>query len=52
MVFDAIFNNISAISWGSVFLLTGVPIENHRHAASQFMSVIVTYIYALSISSL
>jgi hypothetical protein len=52
MVFDATFNNISVISrGGSVFLLTGVPIGNHRHAASQYMSVIVTYIYALSISS-
>ena len=31
MVFNATFNNISAISWWSVLLLeeTGVPGENH-----------------------
>ena len=36
MVFNATFNNISAISWRSVFLVeeTGVPGENHRPAAS------------------
>jgi len=33
MVFNAIFNNISAILWQSVLLVkeTGVPGENHRH---------------------
>ena len=32
MVFNATFNNISAISWRSVLLFeeTGVPGENHR----------------------
>ena len=32
MVFNATFNNISAISWQSVLLVeeTGVPGENHR----------------------
>jgi len=36
MVFSAIFNNISAISWRSVLLVeeTGVPGENHRPVAS------------------
>jgi hypothetical protein len=38
MVFNATFNNISAISWRSVLLLkeTGVPGENHRPAASHW----------------
>jgi hypothetical protein len=37
MVFIAIFNNISAISWRSVLLVeeTGGFGENHRPAASQ-----------------
>jgi len=36
MVFNATFNNISAISWLSVLLMgeTGAPRENHRHAES------------------
>ena len=36
MVFNATFNNISAISWWSVLLVeeTGVRVENHRSAAS------------------
>jgi hypothetical protein len=36
MVFNATFNNISAISWRSVLLVeeTGVPGENHRPVAS------------------
>jgi hypothetical protein len=36
MVFNATFNNISAISWQSVLLVeeTGVHGENHRPAAS------------------
>ena len=36
MLFNAIFNNISVISWWSVLLLeeTGVPGENHRLVAS------------------
>jgi len=34
-MFNATFNNISAISWGSVLLLeeTRVPGENHRPAS-------------------
>ena len=37
MVFNATFNNISAISWQSVLLVeeTGGPGENHRHVANQ-----------------
>jgi len=36
MVFNATFNNISVISWQSVFLVeeTEVSQENHRPAAS------------------
>ena len=36
MVFNATFNNISAISWGSVLLVkeTGAPRENHRPVTS------------------
>ena len=36
MVFNAIFNNISVISWQSVLLVeeTGVPRENHQPVAS------------------
>jgi hypothetical protein len=35
-MFNATFNNSSAISWQSVLLVeeTGVPIENHRPVAS------------------
>ena len=38
MVFNAIFNNISVISWRLVLLVeeTGVPGENHRPAASHW----------------
>jgi hypothetical protein len=34
MVFNATFNNISAISWWSVLLVeeTGIPRESHRPA--------------------
>jgi len=36
MVFNATFNNISAISWRSVLLVeeTGGPAENHRPVTS------------------
>jgi hypothetical protein len=39
MVFNATFNNISAISWRSVLLVkeTGVPGENHRPLASHII---------------
>jgi hypothetical protein len=37
MAFNAILNNISAVSWFSVLLVeeTGVPVEDHRPVASQ-----------------
>jgi len=37
-VFNATFNNISAISWRSVLLVeqTGVPGENHQPVASHW----------------
>jgi hypothetical protein len=40
MVFSATFNNISVISWQSVLLVeeTGVPGENHRPAAANFIT--------------
>ena len=41
MVFNATFNNISAISWWSILLVeeTGVPGENHRPAASNWQTL-------------
>jgi len=41
MVFNATFNNISAIPWRSVLLVeeTGVPRENHRLVASYRQTV-------------
>ena len=41
MVFNATFNNISAISWRSVLLMeeTGVPGENHRPVASHLQTL-------------
>ena len=41
MVFNATFNNISAISWRSVLLVeeTGVPDENHRPAESHYQAL-------------
>ena len=40
MVFNAIFNNISATSWRSVLLVEEnvVPGENHRPAASHWQT--------------
>jgi hypothetical protein len=40
MVFNAIFNNISFISWRSVLLVeeTGEPGENHRPVASHWQT--------------
>jgi len=40
MVFNAIFNNISVISWRSVLLVeeTGVPVENHQYVASHWQT--------------
>ena len=42
MVFDATFNNISAISWRSVLLVekNGVPGKNHRPAACHRHNVV------------
>jgi hypothetical protein len=39
MVFNATFNNISAILWQSVLLVedTGVPGENHRQTLSHML---------------
>jgi hypothetical protein len=44
MVFNATFNNISAISWQSVLLVGGNrgPGENHRPVASYAMNGIRT----------
>jgi hypothetical protein len=44
MVFNAIFNNISAISWRSVLLVeeTRVPEENHRSAAGKSLTNFIT----------
>jgi len=41
MVFNATFNNISAISWRSVLLVeeTGGPDENHRPVASHWQAI-------------
>jgi len=41
MVFNATFNNISAILWWSVLLVeeTGVPGEYHRPAASHLQTL-------------
>jgi len=40
-MFNATFNNISAISWWSVLLAeeTGVPCENHWPATSQWQTL-------------
>jgi hypothetical protein len=41
MVFNATFNNISAISWWSVLLMeeTEVPGENHRHVKRRLQTL-------------
>jgi hypothetical protein len=41
MVFNATFNNISAILWRSVLLMeeTGVPGESHRPAAGHWQTL-------------
>jgi hypothetical protein len=40
-MFNATFNNILVISWRWILLVeeTGVPIENHRPAASQWQTL-------------
>ena len=42
MVFNATFNNISVISWGSVLLVeeTRVPVENHRPVVSHLQTLL------------
>jgi hypothetical protein len=39
IVFNATFNNISAISWRSVLLVrnTGIPGKNHRRELNQIL---------------
>jgi hypothetical protein len=41
LVFNATFNNISAISWWSILLVerTGVPGENHRPVTSHWQTL-------------
>jgi hypothetical protein len=41
MVFNATFNNISDISWGSVLLVkeTGIPGENHQPVESHWQTL-------------
>jgi len=43
MVFNATFNNISAISWHSVLLVeeTGVPRENHRPVTDKLYHIML-----------
>jgi hypothetical protein len=45
MVVNATFNNISVISWQSILLVeeTGVPRENHRPVASDWLYHIMLY---------
>jgi hypothetical protein len=45
MVFNATFNNISAISWRSVLLVedTGVAEENHHHIEDKFADLNTDY---------
>ena len=50
MVFNATFNNISAIWWRLVLFVkeTGVPRENHRPAASHLQTLshnVVSFLY-------
>ena len=52
MVFNVTFNNISAIlSWRLVLSVeeTGIPGENHRHAASNFLNVEIIRYYNMHI---
>ena len=51
MVFNATFNNISAISWRSVLLVeaTGGPGENHRPVASHSQTLYVVQLALIEI---
>jgi hypothetical protein len=53
MVFNATFNNISAISWQSVLLVeeTRVPEENHRSATSQWQTLSHNVVSSTSLPS-
>jgi hypothetical protein len=55
MVFNATFNNISAISWQSVLLVeeTGVPGENHQPVANhlQILSHNVVHLALIEIQT-
>ena len=42
MMFNATFNNISAVSWQSILLIgggTGVPEQNHRSVACHWQTL-------------
>ena len=39
MMYDATFNNVSAISWWPVLLMEEIPGENHRPVASHRQSL-------------
>ena len=51
MVFNATFNNISAISWRSVLLMeeTGAPGENHRPVASHWQTLSYNVVHLTTI---
>jgi hypothetical protein len=51
MVFNATFNNISAISWWSILLVedTRVPGENHQPAASHWQTLLCCIEYTLHV---
>ena len=53
MVSNAIFNNISAISWQEALLVdkTGVPGDNHRPAANQCQTL-SHYVVHLTLSGI
>jgi hypothetical protein len=52
MVYNAIFNNISAILWRSVLLVeeTGVPGENHQPVASHWQTLIHKMLYRVHLA--
>jgi hypothetical protein len=51
MVFNATFNNISAISWRSVLLVeeTGVPRENHRPVTNHWQTLSHNVVFFIKI---
>ena len=54
MVFNATFNNISAISWRSVLLMneTGIPGENHRLMNYYYTTIVCVMMVCLLDSQL